>query len=145
MASPVLGDLAGASGNDILVAFPAALGVVCWAKTVGERFNFFKNEPRIIERAKRFDIVLIDRIKMRALWKDTVCFAVKTGESFAWATVGAIVVGRILTAWHGEKLGRTLGPGSASRDEFLVAGVLFSWRLPCQGRWKNRRDDDYNS
>src|SRR5436190_2667086 len=72
MPSPVLGYLARAPGDNVLVARTAALGVIGRPKTFFYRFLFFKNEPAIVVRAKWLDVVFIDRIKIRPLWKEAV-------------------------------------------------------------------------
>ena len=51
MASPVLGYLARASRDNVLMARAAALGVIGRPKTVS-MVSFFKNEPAIVVRAK---------------------------------------------------------------------------------------------
>src|ERR1700675_3881229 len=72
MPSPVLGYLARTPRDNVLMACAAALGVIGRTKTVLCGFLFFKNEPAIIVRAKWLDIVLSDRIKIRALFKVAV-------------------------------------------------------------------------
>src|SRR5437660_11285484 len=72
MPSPVLGYLARAARDDVLMACGAALGVIGRPKTVLCGFLFFKNEPAIIVRAKRLYIVLGDRVKIRPLLKIAV-------------------------------------------------------------------------
>ena len=49
MASPMYRDLTGAAGNDILMAFPAALRVVGGAEALFEGFNLFEDEPTVVE------------------------------------------------------------------------------------------------
>ena len=53
-------DLAGAAGDDVLVAFAAALGVVGRAEAIGDGLDFFENEPIVVERAERDDVVFVD-------------------------------------------------------------------------------------
>jgi hypothetical protein len=72
MASPLLGYLARAPRDNVLVARAAALSVIGRPKTFLYRFSFFKNEPAIIVRAKWLDIVLIDFLKRRSLFKEAV-------------------------------------------------------------------------
>src|SRR5712692_9324711 len=72
MPSPVLGYLARTSRDDVLVALPAALSVVRRPKTVLHGFNFFKDEPAIVERGQWHHIVLSDCIERRPLRSEAV-------------------------------------------------------------------------
>src|SRR5437773_2601166 len=72
MSSPVLGYLARATRDNVLVACGAALGVIGRPKTVLYGFLFFKNEPAIVVRTKWLHVVLIDRLKIRPLLKVAV-------------------------------------------------------------------------
>jgi hypothetical protein len=72
MPSPVLGYLARTSRDDVLVALPAALSVIGRPKTVCYGFNFFKDEPAIVERAQWDHIVLIDCLERRPLRSEAV-------------------------------------------------------------------------
>ena len=72
MPSPVLSYLARAPRDNVLVACAAALSVIGRPKTVLGGFNFFKDEPAIVERAKWLDIVLSDRVKIRPLFEVAV-------------------------------------------------------------------------
>jgi hypothetical protein len=54
----VLGDLARAARDDVLVAFAAALGVVDRADAVIDRLDLFENEAVVVERAQRDDGIL---------------------------------------------------------------------------------------
>src|SRR5436190_1677588 len=112
MASSVFRYLAGASGNNILVACSAALGVVYWPKTFVVCFNFFKNEPAIVKRAQRNDIIFIKFVEWRTLWKVAVGQVVKPRLS-----LGSLSI-------EPKRLGGALRLGTTSRDESLVAGVL---------------------
>src|SRR5438067_9061160 len=59
MPGSLHGDLAGTAGDDILMTFAAALGVVSRPKALGNGFDFFVNEPVVIERSKLDKIVLV--------------------------------------------------------------------------------------
>jgi hypothetical protein len=72
MPSPLLGDLARGPSDNVLVACAAALSVIGRPKTFLYGFSFLKNEPAIVVRAKRLDIVLIDFLKRRPLFKEAV-------------------------------------------------------------------------
>src|SRR5712692_8068542 len=72
MPGPVLGYLARTSRDDILVALPAALSVIGRPKTVLHGFNFFKDEPAIVERTQWHNIVLIDGIEVWSLDSEAV-------------------------------------------------------------------------
>ena len=59
LSSAVFRYLACASGNNVLVAFPATLRAVRGAKIVCYRFNLFKDKPAIIETAQRLQHYII--------------------------------------------------------------------------------------
>src|SRR5882672_7165250 len=69
MPSPVLGYLARGSGDSVLLACRAALGVIRRPKTIRYALLFFKNEPSIVVRAKWLHMVRINRLKIRPLLK----------------------------------------------------------------------------
>jgi hypothetical protein len=112
MASSVFRYLAGASSNNILMACPAALGVVYWPKTFVVCFNFFKNEPAIVKRAQRNDVVFIKFVERRPLRKVAVGQVVKPGLRLGCLSI------------RPKSLGRALRLGTTSRDESLEARVL---------------------
>src|SRR5439155_27108439 len=72
MPSPVLGYLARAARDNVLVACAAALSVIGRPKTVLYGFLFFKNEPAFVVREKWLHVVLSDRVKIRPLFKVAV-------------------------------------------------------------------------
>src|SRR5262249_10705050 len=72
MPSPVLGYLARATRDNVLMARGAALGVIGRPKTFLYGFLFFKNEPAIVVGAKWLHIVLSDRVEIRPLFKIAV-------------------------------------------------------------------------
>ena len=72
MPSPVLGYLARGPRDNVLVTCAAALSVIRRPKTFLYGFSFFKNEPTIVVRAKWLNVVLIDFLKRRPLFKEAV-------------------------------------------------------------------------
>ena len=72
MPSPLLGYLARAARDNVLVACAAALSVIGRPKTFLHGFSFFKDEPAIVVRAKWLNVVLIDSLKRRPLFKEAV-------------------------------------------------------------------------
>ena len=136
MPSPVLGYLARTSRDDVLVALPAALSVVRRPKTVLHGFNFFKDEPAIVERAQRHDIVFIDCIEVWSLDSEAVGQVVKTGKSFVCVP---LVADSTVASWHGKKSGGTFGRRPFSRSKSFLKRH-FAGRLTGNGTSKNRDD-----
>ena len=59
----MLGHLAGAAGDDVLMALAARLGVVGRAEAVGDGLDLFEDEPVVVERPQRHDVVLVERVE----------------------------------------------------------------------------------
>jgi hypothetical protein len=79
----MLGDLAGAAGGDVLMAFGAALRVVRRPEAVGDRFDFLEDETVVVERAVGHDVVFIERVVRRSLRKEAVGAVVEAGRRLA--------------------------------------------------------------
>src|SRR5688572_7249805 len=79
----MLGDLAGAAGHDVLMAFGAALRVVGRPEPVGQHFDFFEDEAVVVERAVRFGVVLVERVERRPLSQEAVGAVVEARRRLA--------------------------------------------------------------
>ena len=79
----MLGDLAGAAGDDVLVALGTALRVVGRAEAVGDHFDFLEDEAVVVERAVRHDVIFIDRVERRSLPQKAVGAVVEAGRRLA--------------------------------------------------------------
>ena len=60
----VLGHLACAAGDDVLMALPAGLGVICGPKTIANGLHLFEDEPVVVEGPQRYDCVLVQRLEI---------------------------------------------------------------------------------
>src|SRR6266496_90467 len=119
VASAMLGYLARASRDHVLVALPAALSVVGRPKAAFFSFNFFKDEPAIVERTEWHNIVPVDRVERRPLLSEAVSQVVKTGRSFSCvARVGH------RSAAHKKKSGGTFVHNILARSESLLTWIF---------------------
>ena len=82
MPGPVFGHLAGAAGDDVLVAFAAGLAVVGRAETVADGLGFFEDEAVVVERSQGHDGVFVDGGERRALRVHAVGLVVETRRRF---------------------------------------------------------------
>ena len=82
VSGSVLGDLAGAAGDDVLMALAAALGVVDRPQAILDRFEFLEDESIVVERAERDDAFFVDGIVVRPLFIEAICLVVETRRSF---------------------------------------------------------------
>ena len=78
----MLGDLAGAAGDDVLVTFAAALRVVGRPEAVGDGFGFFEDEAVVVERAQRLDVVFVDGVERPDPAREAVGAIVEAGRRF---------------------------------------------------------------
>ena len=115
VAGAVLGHLAGAAGDDVLVALAAGLGVVGRAQAVGDGLGLLEDEAVVVERAQRHDVVLVQRVERLALGIHAVGLAVEPGRG----------LGGIASAE--ERALRIHGPGA---DERLPAAIVGAPILP---------------
>ena len=122
VAGAVLGHLAGAAGDDVLVALAARLGVVGRAQPVDDGLDLFEDEPVVVERAQRPDVVLVQRVERTALRIHAVGQAVEPGRG----------LGGIASAE--ERALRIHRPGA---DERLPAAIVGAPILP---RFLRRND-----
>jgi len=71
--------LAGASGDDVLVALSTALGVIGGTEAILNSFNLLEDEAVIVKGAERYDIVLVQCLESSPLLTEAVGQVVKTG------------------------------------------------------------------
>ena len=79
----VLGDLAGATRDDVLVTFAACLCIERRPQPVGDRFHFFEDEPVVVEGTQRDHRVFVDVVECRTLRVETVGAIVECGGCLA--------------------------------------------------------------
>ena len=84
MARTVLGHLARASGDDVLMALPAGLRVICGSKTIANGLHLFEDEPVVVEGPQRYDCVLVQRLEIGTLRVHSVRLIVESLRRFRW-------------------------------------------------------------
>ena len=85
------------------MAFPTALCVIGGSKPVLNFFNFLEDKPVIIERAQRYDSVLIDFLKVWPLFSEAVGQVVKARGCFRCVTASIAEGGAILAKFQNLK------------------------------------------
>ena len=114
----VLGDLAGAARDDVLVTFAAGLRVVRRPEAVGDRLDFLEDEAVVVERTQRHHRVLVDGVEGRTLRVEAVGAIVEGGRRFGRA--GPVPVAVIALLPHQTVMGKTLPAGVVSRCRTIL-------------------------
>src|SRR5439155_16922270 len=86
-ARAVFGDLARSTGDHILVALATTLRVVSGSKTVRDLFDLFEDEPIVVKRPQRHNVIFGDAIKVRPLRIETIADVIKTRGRLCRATL----------------------------------------------------------
>src|SRR4029450_11902654 len=72
MPGAMFRNLACAAGDHVLVALAAALRVVRGPETVGDLLHFLEDEPIVVERTKRYDVVFVQLFEVGTLRIESV-------------------------------------------------------------------------
>ncbi len=136
---PVLGHLAGAAGHDVLVALPAALGVVRWPQAVVHGFDFLEDESIVVEGAQCHNCVFVDRVERWTLDVEPVRQVVESGGRL----LGSVAV-PVRPTRSEASVRRTLILQIASMPEAFATGVT-ALTIEDGGRQEPQcsRDDDH--
>ena len=93
MAAAVLGDLTGAAGHDILMAFSAALRVVGRPEAVCDLLHFLEHESIVVEGLTRLHVIGVDAFERRALLRRAVGHVIEAGLGFGRRGLGRTTPG----------------------------------------------------
>ena len=88
----MLGHLARAAGDDVLMAFAAALGIVRRTETVRGGFDFLEDEAVVVVRPQRPRVPVFEGAKGRSLGIEPVGQIVESGQGFACTVTSATAV-----------------------------------------------------
>ena len=135
----VLSHLAGSSGDYVLVALAAALGIIGWPKPVGVCFHFLEDEPVVVEGTERYDRVLIDLLERWTLLVEAVGLVVEAG----WGLPE--LAGREMSVRALEVRRWPLGDGGSSGGEAKGAHLIRLGRLGVEGEGDGRDEEGANS
>ena len=80
-------DLARAASHHILVALATTLRVVSRSKSVRDLFDLFEDEPIVVKRPQRHNVIFGDAIKVRPLRIEAIADVIETSRRLRWATL----------------------------------------------------------